>query len=146
MKEEKSIAELETALAKTEADWAREHAQFMALEAEMEALRADKAVLDAEIARLRACEAELAAMNAAREAQELAEKQEKARAFAQKQGLNVASKAVAAAIESLDYTKIAELSMAQEPAKETPVVSVAGFAAADPMKIKSRFENVLKRV
>ncbi len=134
------------ALAKTEADWAVEHAQFMALEAEVADLRALKAAADAEIERLRAVEAELAAINAARDAEELVAKQNKASAFAQKQGLDIADKAVAEAIKSLDYTKIAELSMAQETADPTPAVAVASYATVEPMKIKSRFENVLKRV
>ena len=145
-KEERTVAELEMALAKTEADWAAEHAQFMALEAEIADLKAAKAALDAEIERLRAFEVEIAAYHAAKEAEELARKQEQARAFAQKQGLDIEQEAVASAIESLDYTKIAELSMAQEAVVETPVVSVASFATTEPMKIKSRFENVLKRV
>ena len=145
-KAERTVAELEMALAKTEADWAVEHAQFMALEAEIADLRANKAVMDAEIERLRAVEAELAAINAAKDAEEKARNEEKARLFAEKQGLNTQDEAVASAVKSLDYKMIAELAMAQEPVKENPVVSVASFAAAEPMKIKSRFENVLKRV
>ena len=142
----RTVAELEMALAQTEADWAAERAQYMALEAEVADLRACKAALDAEIERLHAIEAELAAINAAKEAEELARKQEQARAFAQKQGLDVAQTVVASAIESLDYAKIAELAMEQEPAIAETVVSVASYATTEPMKIKSRFENVLKRV
>lgn len=145
-KSQRTVSELEIALAKTEADWAVEHAQYMALEAEIADLRANKAAMDAEIERLRAVEAEYAALNAAKEAEELAAKQEKARMFAQKQGLNTQDEAVASAVKSLDYQAIAELAMAQYPVVENPVVSVAGFATAEPMKIKSRFENVLKRV
>lgn len=145
-KSQRTVSELEIALAKTEADWAVEHAQYMALEAEIADLRANKAAMDAEIERLRAVEAELSAINAAKEAEELAAKQDKARMFAEKQGLNTQDDAVASAVKSLDYQAIAELAMAQYPAAEKPVVSVAGFATAEPMKIKSRFENVLKRV
>ena len=145
-KEERTVAELEIALAKTEADWAAERAHFMALEAEIADLRAAKAAMDAEIERLHAVEAELAAINAAKEAEELACKQEKARAFAQKQGLDTNEATVASAVASLDYQKIAELAMEQEPAIAEKVVTVASFATTDPMKIKSRFENVLKRV
>lgn len=145
-KEGCSVAELEIALAKTEADWAAEHAQYMALEAEIADLRAFKAQADAEIERLRAIEAELAAINAAKEAEELANKQEIACRFAQKQGLDIADEAVASAVKSLDYQAIAELAMEKEPAEQTPVVTVAGFAVTNPMKIKNRFENVLKRV
>lgn len=145
-KEERTVAELEMALAKTEADWAIEHAQYMALEAEVADLKAAKAALDAEIERLRACEAEQAAFNAAKEAEELSKKQGQARVFAEKQGLNIADEEVSSAIASLDYTKIAELSMAQDPVVETTTVSVASFAVTKPMKISNRFENVLKRV
>lgn len=145
-KAERTVAELEMALAKTEADWAIEHAQFMALEAEIADLRANKAVMDAEIERLRAVEAELAAINAAKDAEEKARNEEKARLFAEKQGLNTQDEAVASAVKSLDYKAIAELAMAQEPAIPTPSVSVAGYAAMESMKIKNRFENVLKRV
>lgn len=145
-KAERTVAELEMALAKTEADWAVEHAQFMALEAEIADLRANKAVMDAEIERLRAVEAELAAINAAKDAEEKARNQEQARIFAEKQGLDMADEAVASAVASLDYKAIAELAMAHEPAIPAPTVSVAGYAAAEPMKIKNRFENVLKRV
>jgi len=145
-KAERTVAELEMALAKTEADWAVEHAQFMALEAEIADLRANKAVMDAEIERLRAVEAELAAINAAKDAEEKARNEEKARLFAEKQGLNTQDEAVASAVKSLDYKAIAELAMAQEPAIPAPSVSVAGYAATESMKIKSRFENVLKRV
>ena len=145
-KSQRTVSELEIALAKTEADWAVEHAQYMALEAEIADLRAGKAAMDAEIERLRAVEAEYAAISAAKEAEELAAKQDKARIFAEKQGLNTQDEAVASAVKSLDYQAIAELAMAQYPVVEKPVVSVAGFATAEPMKIKSRFENVLKRV
>lgn len=142
----RTVAELEQALAQTEADWAAERAQYLALEAEVADLKAYKAAMDAEIERLRAIEAELAAINAAKEAEDLARKQEQARAFAQKQGLDITETAVASAVESLDYTKIAELAMAQDTATTEKVISVASFATTEPMKIKSRFENVLKRV
>lgn len=145
---EEAVAETETetSTAQSEADWAEAHAKIMALEAEIQNLIALKAAADAEIERLRAFEVEIHAIQAAREAEELARNQETARAFAQKQGLDVNEEAVAAAIQSLDYTAIAQMTMAKEPKTTESNVSVAGYAVVEPMKIKSRFENVLKRV
>ena len=66
----------------------------------------------------------------------MAEKREKAKAFAEKQGLDGNETAVAEAIENLDYAKIAELTMAQaqeeEPAKEEqPAITLASFVELD---------------
>lgn len=143
--EKEAVAEEETAVAQNEADWAEMHAKLMALEAEVQKLNAMKAAADAEIERLRAVEAELYAIQAAKEAEELAYKQDQARIFAQKQGLDIKLDEVASAIASLDYTKIAELTMAQESFTAEPEVTVASYAAFEPMKINNRFENVLKR-
>lgn len=143
--EDETVAEAEIATAKSEADWAVEYAQYAALQAEIASLRAQQASLEAEIERLKACEVELEAINAAKEAERLINEQNRARAFAQKQGLDVANEAVASAIESLDYTKIAELTMALEENTEQ-TVTVASYATVSPLKIKNRFENVLKRV
>ena len=84
------------------------------------------AELEAKIAELEQTKAQYDQIIAEKEAMELAEKKAKAKAFAEKQGLNAEDTAVAEAIEALDYTKIAELSMAEEqeekidePAKQT---------------------------
>ena len=96
------------------------------------------AELENQIAELNEIKAKYDAMVAEREAAELAEKQEKARTFAEKQGLNVTETCVAEAIAALDYAKIAELTMAQvkeeEPEPEAePVqrISLASFVELD---------------
>ena len=90
------------------------------------------AELETEIAELKQYKAKYDELVAEAEAKELANKQAKAKAFAEKQGLNVEDTAVAEAIEKLDYSKIAELSMAEEqeeiveePAKEK--ITLASF-------------------
>lgn len=89
------------------------------------------AELEAKIAELEEIKVQYDQIIAEREAAALAEKQAKAKAFAEKQGLNVEDTAVAEAIEKLDYAKIAELSMAEnqeqavEPIRQT--VTLASF-------------------
>ena len=90
------------------------------------------AELETKIAELEQYKAKYDEIVAEAEAKELANKQAKAKAFAEKQGLNVEDTAVAEAIEKLDYSKIAELSMAEEqeevveePAKQT--ITLASF-------------------
>lgn len=94
--------------------------------------------LETRIAELEQIEKDYNAIIAEREAQALAEKQAKAQAFAEKQGLDVTDVAVAEAISALDYAKIAELTMAQakdeEPeAKEEPaqMITLASFVELD---------------
>ena len=95
------------------------------------------AELENQIAELTEIKGKYDAMVAEAEAKALAEKQEKAKAFAEKQGLDVNDTAVAEAIEKLDYTKIAELTMAQaqeeEPAEEdkAPAITLASFVELD---------------
>ena len=78
------------------------------------------AKLEAQIAQLNEIAEKYNAIIAEREAAELAEKKANAKAFAERQGLDTQDVAVAEAIESLDYTKIAELTMAQVQEKEVP--------------------------
>ena len=94
------------------------------------------AELETKIAELEQIKAQYDEIIAEREAKALAEKQAKAKAFAEKQGLNVEDTAVAEAIMNLDYTKIAELSMAEdqdepqaEPVKQT--ITLASFIEMD---------------
>lgn len=94
------------------------------------------AELETKIAELEQVKAQYDEIIAEREAKALAEKQAKAKAFAEKQGLNVADTAVAEAIEKLDYNAIAELSMAEEqeevetePVKQT--ITLASFVEMD---------------
>lgn len=78
------------------------------------------AKLEAQVAQLNEIAEKYNAIIAEREAAELAEKKANAKAFAERQGLDTQDVAVAEAIESLDYTKIAELTMAQVQEKEVP--------------------------
>lgn len=95
--------------------------------------------LETRIAELEQIEKNYNAIMAEREAVVLAEKREKAKAFAEKQGLNVEDTAVAEAISDLDYAKIAELTMAQvadeepETVEEKPAqkITLASFVELD---------------
>lgn len=149
----KKIAELESAVAESrdeatawEAKWAAIKAEKEALYAQIAGLNAQIADLSSQIEALRAVEAEMAAIRAKQEADELAAKQEMAKTYAMKQGLDIAQEAVASAVESLDYTKIAELVMARDAEVEKKGITFASYSAFEPMKITNRFEHVLKRV
>lgn len=87
------------------------------------------AELDKQIAELTEIKGKYDAIMEAENAKALAEKQEKARAFAEKQGLDVQETAVAEAINALDYTRIAELTMAlaekQEPEQKDDKTTIA---------------------
>ena len=96
------------------------------------------AELETRIAELEVIEGKYNEIMKAEAEKALAEKQAKAKAFAEKQGLDVADVAVAEAISALDYAKIAELTMAQakdeEPeAKEEPAqkITLASFVELD---------------
>jgi hypothetical protein len=94
------------------------------------------AELDAKIAELEEVKSKYDAIMQAEADKAMAEKREKAKAFAEKQGLDVNETAVAEAIENLDYMKIAELTMAQaqeeEPAQEEkPAITLASFVELD---------------
>lgn len=88
--------------------------------------------LDVQIAELTEVKAKYDSLMAEEEKKALAAKQAKAKAFAEKQGLDTSVEAVAEAVEKLDYQAIAELAMAQavedepaEPAK--PTITLASF-------------------
>ena len=95
------------------------------------------AELDSRIAELEEIKGKYDAMIAEEQEKELAGKREKAKAFAEKQGLDVNDTIVAEAITNLDYTKIAELTMAQvqeeEPVQEAsePAITLASFVELD---------------
>ena len=84
-----------------------------------------------QIAELTEIKAKYDAIIAEQEQRELASKRANAKAFAEKQGLDVTDTAVAEAIESLDYAKIAELTMAatQEAAEEEPAKQTMTLAS-----------------
>ena len=94
------------------------------------------AELDAKITELEEIKTKYDAIVVAEQEKAMAEKREKAKAFAEKQGLDANETAVAEAIQNLDYAKIAELTMAQaqeeEPAKEEkPAITLASFVELD---------------
>lgn len=94
------------------------------------------AELDAKITELEEIKSKYDAIVVAEQEKAMAEKRESAKAFAEKQGLDVNETAVAEAIQNLDYAKIAELTMAQaqeeEPAKEEkPAITLASFVELD---------------
>ena len=142
----KKVAELEASLAESKEEALAWQAKWAAINAEKEKLCAQIADLSAQIEALRAVEAEMEAIRAQKAAEELAAKQEMARAYAQKQGLDIEQEAVASAVESLDYTKIAEMVMERDAADKSGQISYASYSAFEPMKITNRFEHVLKRV
>ena len=86
------------------------------------------AELDRQVAELNEIKSKYDALMAEQHERELAEKRDHAKAFAEKQGLDVNDVAVAEAIANIDYEKIAELTMAEEkpePAKEEESATVA---------------------
>lgn len=95
--------------------------------------------LETRIAELEQIETKYNAIVAEEEAKILAQKQEKARVFAEKQGLDMNEPAVAEAVKALDYSMIAELTMAQvqddepEQKDEEPVqrITLASFVELD---------------
>ena len=74
---------------------------------------------------------------------ELREKQGKAKAFAEKQNLDVTDEAVAKAIAELNYEALANMSMAVED-KNSDSVAVASFALSPEFNVKNRFERILE--
>lgn len=104
------------------------------------------AELEAELARVNA---ELKEFHDAKQAAELQAKQMKAKAFAEKQGLNIADEAVAQAIAELNYEAIAELAMASQETNETNVqtpieVSMASYVDIDIHDV-DEYGGLLKR-
>ena len=108
------------------------------------------AELESELARVTA---ELKVFQDAKMAAELQAKQAKAKAFAQKQGLNLEDEAVANAVAELNYEAIAELAMASEQKEEetpdapAPVVEVtmASFVDMDISDDGDEYGGLLKR-
>lgn len=98
--------------------------------------------LNSTIAELQNYKNELDAIKAEKAEAELHEKQEKAKAFAEKQNLDVTDEAVAKAIAELDYESLANMSMSVEK-KDEETVTVASYAAATDISVKNRFERIL---
>lgn len=122
----------------------------IAAEPEADPRDARIAELESELARVTA---ELKVFQDAKMAAELQAKQAKAKAFAQKQGLNLEDEVVANAVSELNYEAIAELAMASEqkeeetPAAPAPVVEVtmASFVDMDISDDGDEYGGLLKR-
>lgn len=103
------------------------------------------AQLQARVAELEIAEAELKQLKEAQALAELQAKQEKAKAFAAKQGLDVEDAAVAAAIAELNYEAIADMAMTNaETEKETqkPEMTMASFV---DIEISGKYGDLLDR-
>lgn len=101
----------------------------------IETMAEAKEVIDAletQIAELTEIKNKYDSIIAEKEAAALAEKKAKAKAFAEKQGLDTSEEAVASAVDALDYQAIAEMAMAQVEETEhkdddKQVVTLASF-------------------
>lgn len=104
------------------------------------------AELEAELARVNA---ELKEFKDAKMAAELQAKQAKAKAFAEKQGLDVEDENVARAVAELNYEAIAELAMASEKeenhAPASVEVTMASFVDMDISDAGDEYGGLLKR-
>lgn len=106
------------------------------------------AELDKQIVELTEIKGKYDAMIAEAQEKVLAEKRANAKAFAEKQGLNIQDVAVAEAIEKLDYEKIAELSMAeeQEPEEVKPEKQEITLASFVDMEVSNdKYGGLLSR-
>ena len=118
----------------------------IAEEAQADARDVEIAQLKARIAELEIAEAELKQIKEAQALAELQAKQEKAKAFASKQGLDVEDEKVANAIANLDYETIADLAMAnavEQSVQEQPEVTMASFI---DIGISGKYGDLLDRV
>lgn len=102
------------------------------------------AELEAELARVNA---ELQVFKDAKMAAELKVKQDKAKAFAEKQGLDTEDESVAKAIAEVNYEMIAELAMAEtaNEAEEKKVVEVTMASYVDMEIANDEYGGLLKR-
>lgn len=105
------------------------------------------AELEAELARVNA---ELKEFQDAKMAAELQAKQAKAKAFAEKQGLNIEDEAVARAVSDVNYEAIAELVMASEKnekvdASSTQEITMASFVDMEIPGNEDEYGGLLKR-
>lgn len=104
-------------------------AAHMQIEAECHRLRAKIVELEAQLESMQADHLELEAIRAERRAQELANRQNNARTFAEQNGLDVEAEEVANAIAELNFEKLAELAMSinKEVTTEATISVVASM-------------------
>lgn len=106
------------------------------------------AELETKIAELEKIKEQYDEIMAEKAAIELAEQKARAKAFAEKQGLNIEDVAVAEAIDKLDYEKIAELSMSeeQETGKNEPEKPAFTLASYVDMEVSDdKYGGLLNR-
>lgn len=104
------------------------------------------AELEAQIAEFESMKAELDAIKAEQAAAEQAKKLEKAKAFAEKQGLDVEQKEVAEAIAEMNYEAIADLAAAIEKTEETGAETIASFVlAGEGIDMNEKYGDLLSR-
>lgn len=101
------------------------------------------AELEAKIAELEPMKAELETIKAEKEAAALAEKQNKAKSFAERQGLDVEKDEVKNAIASLDYEAIASMAMEIKPDTEKKV-TMASFSMTQGIELNDKYGDLLK--
>ena len=115
--------------------------------AEKEKVIAEKdhaiADLEAKLAELEPMKAELETMKAEAEAAAIKEKQEKAKAFAEKQRLDFENKDVVDAIASMDYEALASMAMENEKSADTSV-KLASYSMTKGVELKSRYGGLLE--
>lgn len=99
--------------------------------------------LEAKVAELEPMKAELETIKAEKEAAQLAEKQEKAKSFAERQGLDVESEAVKTAIASQDYEAIASMAMEIKP-NTNQKVTMASYAMTAGLEIEEKYGDLVK--
>lgn len=101
------------------------------------------AELENQIAELNKIKAEYDRIVAEAQAAELEAKKNKAKAFAEKQGLDTENEKVAEAIASMDFEAIASLAMENE--KASPTTQVASYVIKTNMEINSEYGGLLER-
>ena len=104
----------------------------------------DIAALQAQVAELEPMKAELERMKAEADEAEKARKIEKAKAFAQKVGLNVDAEDVKEALEKLDFEALAAMAMGVEEKKDEHEMGLASYMGGG-IDIKSEYGGLLER-
>ena len=148
---EQKAEEAETAKTEKEEELTKAEENKNQLAEEVAALTSASAEKDSTIAELQAkidelepMRAELDQIKAERAAAELQEKQDKAKAFAEKQNLDVTNEAVAKTIAELDYEALASLSMENANDNKEQPVTIASYTMTQGFDV-SRFGSVLDR-
>lgn len=124
-----------------------EQAPVIAEETKQEEDERDRVIaeLKARVAELEIAEAELRQIKEAQALAELQAKQEKAKAFASKQGLNVEDEAVANAIASLNYEAIADLAMAIAEKEKNEKQNEISMASYVDIEVSKEYGGLLDR-